>query len=98
MLLTGRIIWPNSQSPVNLTNFPLEQQAVPNVLGLKKNYQKKRVNFLRHVGIDGGQSWSELRFRVPWTFPGRFPHNSVQIVTSLQQDLTSPAVIHQSSK
>ena len=98
MLLTGRIIWPNSQSPVNLTDFPLEQLAVPNVLGPKK--LSKWVNSLRHigVGVDGGQSWLELRFRVPWMFPGRFPHDSVQIVTSLQRDLISPAVIHQSSE
>ena len=37
MLFTGRIIWPNSLSPVNLTDFPLEQQAVPNVLRLKES-------------------------------------------------------------
>ena len=36
MLFTGRIIWPNSLSPVNSTDFPLEQQAVPNVLELKE--------------------------------------------------------------
>ena len=36
MLLTGHIIWPNSLSPVNLTDFPLEQQTVPNVLGSKR--------------------------------------------------------------
>ena len=35
MLLTSHIIWPNSLSPVNLTNFPLEQQAVPHVLKSK---------------------------------------------------------------
>ena len=35
-LLTGRIIWPNSLSPVNLTDFPLEQQTVPNVLRPKR--------------------------------------------------------------
>ena len=34
-LLTGRIIWPNSLSPVNLTDFPLEQQTVPSVLSPK---------------------------------------------------------------
>ena len=32
MLLTGHIIWPIFLSLVNLTDFPLEQEAVPNVL------------------------------------------------------------------
>ena len=36
MPLTGHIIWPNFLIPINLTNFPLEQQAVPNVLGPKR--------------------------------------------------------------
>ena len=36
VLLTGRIIWPISLSPVNSTNFPLEQQAVPNCTGAEK--------------------------------------------------------------
>ena len=90
MLLTGRIIWPNSLSLVNLTNFPLEQLSVPNVLGPKKKLSK-RVNSLRHVGagIDGGRSWSELCFCVPWTFLGHFPHDSIQIVTSLQRSCIS---------
>ena len=34
-LLTGRIIWLNSLRPVNLTDFPLKQQTVPNTLNPK---------------------------------------------------------------
>ena len=34
-LLTGRIIWLNSLRPVNLTDFPLKQQTVPNALNPK---------------------------------------------------------------
>ena len=40
MLFPGHIIWPISLSSVNLTDFPLEQQAVPNVLGPKRCQNK----------------------------------------------------------
>ena len=50
MLFTGRIIWPSSLSPVNLTDFPLEQQAVPNVLRLKESAKNERTP-QRHVAL-----------------------------------------------
>ena len=36
LLFTGRIIWPNSLSLVNVTNFPQEQHPVLSVLGPKR--------------------------------------------------------------
>ena len=57
-LLTGRIIWPIFPSPVNLTDFPQEQQVVPNALRSKA--LSSQVNSPRHVVTNGGQSGSSL--------------------------------------
>ena len=63
--------WPhnlaNFPSPVNLTDFPLEQQAVPSVPRSKT--LPRQVNFSRHVAADGGRSWFRLHICMPWTVP-----------------------------
>ena len=76
MLLTGCIIWPNSLSPVNLADIPLEQQAVPNVLGPKELPEMSEL-----PGTDcvfGGVV--QVKIHSVLSVP------SFQIITLLQQD------------
>ena len=71
MPFTGRIIWPNSLSPVNLTDFPLEQQAVPNVLRLKES-AKNEWTPQRHIALLMGRP-GRISYHCAMDVLDRFP-------------------------
>ena len=75
-LLTGRIIWLNSLSPVNLTDFPLEQHTVSNVLNPKSiaktgELHKTRWTVMLTVG-DPCLTPSLYAMDIPCSFSARF--------------------------
>ena len=75
-LLTGCLIWLNSLSPVNLTDFPFEQHTVPNVLNPKsiaKTSELQKTRWVATLTVGGPGLTSYLHaMDIPCCFSARF--------------------------